>query len=697
MKSVNIGSTLDFGFLSEAIAAAQSTKSARRDATGSTSHRISDEQPYDCIGAKSITIDEIAFNGLAEARNQGEQQEKQQDQNSVESLQKICSPIANETDDGGTKGFANENIAHNNVVNVGGTSRNNEDAVNSGNEDCSQIKESYDEIVGKQKKIEISAGITTLQKPGDTAAEELFKVGKMSENDALQKAGEKVVVANHNDASTVHLSTINVGVDPVHCKPLDQCSASNHQIQAHADNGQEDFIPAIYDNQPGSLTNQLGERVKAKEILSAVSTSLERPTQVSEGLEFKFTPYRPPPLLRNGLNIDNLPMEKSHKTNTIAHIDPHPVGLGHGSDPNQKTQLVRSWARSCQERPSEPIDIAHTKPKSGSVKISIPFDKDIRQEGEALWRGWIVGYSIEQKLPYTLVNNSAERLWGKYGLVDVLTKDNGFFLFKFNNAKGSEFVLDGGPWHMGGKFIVVRPWEPILKLEKVQLNNIPIWVKFFNVPLECWTEKGLNLIASAIGRPIKLDEQTASRSRIAYARVCVEVSCKDTLPDSFVLDFEEGQKFDIRVEYPWKPLKCDKCKVFGHSCGKERRKTEREEWNQLDQKQESTRGKFNEVWREVDTKRDHKSISQMSFLHEMKKEGVMSAIRKEEIKGKGKVAFSKGGEIRRNNNMSFPSDLAIAKDDGDHAQGRPNLRQSDATTSVGPCYARVRPLKLSKD
>lgn len=232
MKSVNIGSTLDFAFLSEAIAAVQSTKSAGRDATGSTSHGISaKQQPSYSIEAESITRDERAFNGLTEARNQGEQQEKQQDQDSAESLQQICSPIANETGDGGTKGFANENICHNSNVNFGGTSRNNEDAANSGNEDCSEINRSYDEIIGKQQKNEISEAITKLQKPGDTTTEESLKVGKMSENDALQKASEKLGVANHNDASTVHQSAINVGIDSVHCKPMDQRLASNHQIK----------------------------------------------------------------------------------------------------------------------------------------------------------------------------------------------------------------------------------------------------------------------------------------------------------------------------------------------------------------------------------------------------------------------------------------------------------------------------------
>lgn len=54
--------------------------------------------------------------------------------------------------------------------------------------------------------------------------------------------------------------------------------------------------------------------------------------------------------------------------------------------------------------------------------------------------------------------------------------------------------------------------------------------------------------------------------------------------------------------------------------------------------------------------------------------------------------------MRKNNTiMSFPSDLAIEKNDRVRCQGRPNLHPSDATTSVAPCYTMARPLKLTKD
>ncbi|KAI8531141.1 hypothetical protein RHMOL_Rhmol11G0114400 [Rhododendron molle] len=53
-------------------------------------------------------------------------------------------------------------------------------------------------------------------------------------------------------------------------------------------------------------------------------------------------------------------------------------------------------------------------------------------------------------------------------------------------------------------------------------------------------------------------------SRLNYAKICVEVGVDSALPDRFDLVSANGDKFAIRVWYPWKPLKCSKCKVFGH-------------------------------------------------------------------------------------------------------------------------------------
>lgn len=113
--------------------------------------------------------------------------------------------------------------------------------------------------------------------------------------------------------------------------------------------------------------------------------------------------------------------------------------------------------------------------------------------------------------------------------------------------------------------MIMKKWEPQMCLVKDQLARIPIWVQFYNVPLEYWTAPGLSYVASAVGRPLYADSVTESCKRLSYARVCVEIEVRDSLPSSFCLRLSSGKEVEIKVQYPWKPLQCLECKVFGHS------------------------------------------------------------------------------------------------------------------------------------
>lgn len=74
----------------------------------------------------------------------------------------------------------------------------------------------------------------------------------------------------------------------------------------------------------------------------------------------------------------------------------------------------------------------------------------------------------------------------------------------------------------------------------------------------------MSYVCSAIGQPLYLDEATETKSRINFARVCVEISVDDSIPNSFDLVLPNGDVLSINVEVPWRPKKCSICKSFGH-------------------------------------------------------------------------------------------------------------------------------------
>ncbi|XP_022857391.1 uncharacterized protein LOC111378428 [Olea europaea var. sylvestris] len=183
-----------------------------------------------------------------------------------------------------------------------------------------------------------------------------------------------------------------------------------------------------------------------------------------------------------------------------------------------------------------------------------------------MWRTTLVGSFVGKKLAFPVVNSIAHKLWGKFGLQEVLSSDAGFYFFKFDSLRQALLVLEGAPWHMANRPLILKRWEPNMTLAKENLRCIPVWVKLYNIPFEYWTTKGLSHVASAVGRPLRADVITLTCKRLSYARVCVEINALDELVEEFDFRCANGDWITIRAEFEWVPIKCSKCGVFGHNC-----------------------------------------------------------------------------------------------------------------------------------
>jgi hypothetical protein len=220
-----------------------------------------------------------------------------------------------------------------------------------------------------------------------------------------------------------------------------------------------------------------------------------------------------------------------------------------------------------------PMKLQYHPPLSDGGRKVVSPPPEVAVEGCKRWQNCLVGYMIEKKLPYSVVNGIAHRVWGSKGLLEVLANDNGFFFFQFSNAEKCSTILEAGPWLFSGKPLFLKRWQPGLILTKESHSKIPVWAKFYNIPHEFWTEDGLSYIASAVGRPLYADSLTESHKRISFARVCVEIDAGAELVDSFDLTLNGGfpgvspSTIEIRVDYQWKPKICVLCKSFGHKTG----------------------------------------------------------------------------------------------------------------------------------
>ncbi|GKA02914.1 zinc knuckle CX2CX4HX4C containing protein, partial [Tanacetum coccineum] len=123
----------------------------------------------------------------------------------------------------------------------------------------------------------------------------------------------------------------------------------------------------------------------------------------------------------------------------------------------------------------------------------------------------------------------------------------GFFFFKFDSWPGLEAVLEGGPWLIRKAPIILKKWSMDTRLLKEELIHILIWVKLHDVLIQVFEKDG----------------------RSSFARCLIEVNSEADLVDVVTIGIPSLSrdgfiKETIRVEYEWRPPRCDICKIFGH-------------------------------------------------------------------------------------------------------------------------------------
>ncbi|KAI8573288.1 hypothetical protein RHMOL_Rhmol01G0266700 [Rhododendron molle] len=187
-----------------------------------------------------------------------------------------------------------------------------------------------------------------------------------------------------------------------------------------------------------------------------------------------------------------------------------------GGTPKEATggpsfQHPPSWsAVVAQNSGSSRMKLSYHHPQVKEAKLVVCPPAEVIEAGVAQWSNCLVGYFLDKKLPYIGVQNIASRIWKKSGIQ-----------------------------------------------------------KFYKGPLVLWNEGGLSHLASAVGVPLYANDLTESHRRLSYAKICVEADVRSELPDT--VDVEcMGEQVTVGVKYPWKPVKCLECHLFGHNadhCG----------------------------------------------------------------------------------------------------------------------------------
>lgn len=102
---------------------------------------------------------------------------------------------------------------------------------------------------------------------------------------------------------------------------------------------------------------------------------------------------------------------------------------------------------------------------------------------------------------------------------------------------------------LNNKPITLKAWSKNFDFSANVLTTIPIWVKFHNLPLNCWIQGALSRINSALGNPLFPDDCTIKVDRISYACVLIEMNATQILPKVLSVKDPSGRMFERKLEY----------------------------------------------------------------------------------------------------------------------------------------------------
>ncbi|GJS48187.1 RNA-directed DNA polymerase, eukaryota, reverse transcriptase zinc-binding domain protein [Tanacetum coccineum] len=215
--------------------------------------------------------------------------------------------------------------------------------------------------------------------------------------------------------------------------------------------------------------------------------------------------------------------------------------------------FVKSYAKTVEKRElNKNLYCIPTSKKDNGDEVVV-FDEEIVEEGSKKWLNTVYGYFVGCNMSPVELRYNIRRMWSKYGLYDIISNGNSVWLFNFRNKEGMNTIVNQSSWMVNGKPLMVQKWN---------LDSV----------------KGLSALASRLGKPLVMDDITASMchngtGRSAFARILVEMDASKGFKDTIEIQYKDKSNTVIRtkfvkVEFSWKLVSCSQCKVFGHNDSK---------------------------------------------------------------------------------------------------------------------------------
>lgn len=167
-------------------------------------------------------------------------------------------------------------------------------------------------------------------------------------------------------------------------------------------------------------------------------------------------------------------------------------------------------------------------------------------------------YALREKL---------KSIWKSLGRWGVSSLGKGYYEFCFSSIEDARSVRSVGTWNLNPGLLKLFAWTKEFSSSTQKNTSAQVWLRMHGLAQEYWRPKILFAIASSVGSPICIDENTGKnrmdRSFAHFARVQVDVDLATELKQRVLVE-RQGFAMYVDFEYENLPDFCSYCKVVGH-------------------------------------------------------------------------------------------------------------------------------------
>ncbi|XP_075085014.1 uncharacterized protein LOC142168253 [Nicotiana tabacum] len=210
------------------------------------------------------------------------------------------------------------------------------------------------------------------------------------------------------------------------------------------------------------------------------------------------------------------------------------------------------------------MSLDYIPPELIDGSLLVKLDKEETNREADKWKAALLVYVIGETPGYNYMRRYMAQNWNMVAEPEVYYHEKGYYIVKFQSMADLNEVQYADPYSINNKPMILKQWCPEFDFNVEFLTELPLWVKFPSLPMNCSSLNSLSRIASAIEVPKYADECTTKQTRIPFARMLIEVNVTKPLPDEVTR--KQGPKKVVQTWVP-KEAKRDTAEANGEKKG----------------------------------------------------------------------------------------------------------------------------------